>query len=195
MNAGLPGGQLAACFVVPITDDIDSIFTALSRMARIHQTGGGTGFSFSSLRPREVRVRSNPIAANARYKADWGRRGPAVRANTCPEMSRCPSVHLFDQIFVTLCDKASSRFQSRGQLSFLDREISVKNTEIPDRLEWRKLLIFCLDNIPDTRLHPWMRRHFLGIFDNDTFFPGQLRDVGSIERNQCQEMPLSAAED
>ena len=79
MNAGRPLQQLSACFVFPVGDSLESIFDAVKHQALIHQSGGGTGFSFSHIRPHADHVATICGLAQAPFLS--------CACSICPRMS------------------------------------------------------------------------------------------------------------
>src|SRR5512139_3128112 len=159
MNAGRAHGQLAACFVLPVGDDLEQIFDALKWAALIHQSGGGTGFSFSRLRPRGDLVRtthgvaSGPVsfirvydAATETIKQGGVRRGAnmAVLRVDHPdvvefvESKRGPGLQNFN-ISVAVTDEFMRAAAAGGRLALRHPRSGIQAGEVDARDLFRRI--------------------------------------------------------
>jgi ribonucleoside-diphosphate reductase alpha chain len=200
MNAGRSNGQLAACFVLPVEDDLAGIFDALKWAALIHQSGGGTGFAFSRLRPRGDVVKtthgvaSGPVsfmrvydAATEIIKQGGVRRGAnmAVLAASHPDVlefvdaKKGPGLENFN-LSVAAPD-ALFEAAARGEAWPLRHP---RTGEVVRRLEARELL----DRIAEGA---WTSGEPGLVFIDRVEAANPTPDVGSFEAvNPCGEQPL-----
>ncbi len=201
MNAGLAEGQLSACFVLPVEDTMQSIFETLKNTALIHQSGGGTGFNFSRLRPRGDRTgagpgsASGPIAfmkvydeATEQVKQGGRRRGanmgilnvthPDIRSFM--ECKSDPSVLQNFNISVGVTDAFMQAVEAGSSWTLINPRDGRQWGEVPARELW------------DVLCHQAWQTGDPGLLFLDTINKGNpLPALGDLEAtNPCGELPL-----
>jgi len=205
MNAGTSLGQLSACFVLPVQDSMESIFSALKDMAIIHQTGGGTGFSFSQLRPKGDLVystkgeASGPVSFMSIFDKATGvivqggrRRGANMG------ILRCDHPDIVEFIEAKSKEEAFSNFNlSIGVTDkFMEAVIKNKKFDLVNPRTKRTTQSINARSIFDLMVHAAWKVGDPGIvFLDEINRAHPLRSLGQIEAtNPCGELPLLAFE-